>query len=78
MNITYRHAGTGEEVIYTAPVPGLEASAKWQRVEGPSYAKLLKPALVDLCEQRSLDASGTVPELRSRLEAYDAEHAGEQ
>lgn len=72
-NITYKHRD-GREVVHSAPVPGLERSAAWSRVEGPAYGKMRKPELVELCTQRELDAEGTNPELVARLEAYDAEH----
>lgn len=75
MNVTYRDTVTDETVIHSAPVLGLERSKRWQRVEAPSYFTLNKPALVELCEAREIDAVGTVPELRERLQAYDVEHA---
>lgn len=78
MNLTYQHARTGERVTYTHPVPGLETSKVWQRVEGPVYGRMRKAALVELCEQRGLAANGTVPELAALLMAYDAEHADHQ
>lgn len=77
-NITYKHTRTGETVIYTAPVLGLERSKVWQRVEGPVYGRMRKAALVKLCEDRGLDVTGLVPVLAERLDAYDAEHGTPQ
>lgn len=70
-NVTYRHT-SGEEVTYTGPNGPMETSKAWARVDGPAYSALLKPALVELCEQRGLDPVGTKPELVTRLEEHDA------
>ncbi|MGE0399943.1 MAG: SAP domain-containing protein [Kofleriaceae bacterium] len=41
------------------------------------YDKMRKPELVAELTERGLDTAGNVPELRERLQAHDAEHAGE-
>lgn len=72
-HVTYKHRDGGT-ATYEGPIPGLEASEAWQRVEGPAYDRMLKANLIELCQQRNLDTEGTVAQLAERLEAYDREH----